>query len=421
MFKKLMSISLLAGLMANAVYAANPNSAYRPQGQDWRTVAQKYLKHVDDRSIFATGLSWDATTLDAQQKLLNNVPVWPDYQTIKDQFQFLKTHRYLIDPMDANIKRSIPWRYPVDFCFDRAAAAVSLYNNQALSRPAKVFAFGNLKLLSAFGPAPDNILSFWYHVAPVIRDQQTNIVYVLDPSLNMEAPLPLEKWLKQLVELSHTRGLTVNICNGFGSVPMDVCSTATASDEQAYANELVQLLSSEWDHLQAKGINAQTVLTDDTTEATGNVIYGAVEFNGLKRGDKLKSQLAIQYKQPDASAWNTLVDVTQAVDKINSLHYFTAHPVIPIGSIFAKANRTSMCQCNYHSCHCALPQTANKIDFRVVVNGGVVKQCTYQYPSAKNLINQQFIGPDIQYHVKVNSGEIDLNESVVEITGCVGG
>ncbi|MHB1948461.1 MAG: protein-glutamine glutaminase family protein [Gammaproteobacteria bacterium] len=422
MFKKLISISLLTGLMVNSVCAANPNSAYRAKNQDWHIAAQKHLKHTsdEDQSIVATALSWNPTTLDTQQKLLNNVPVWPNYQTIKEQFEYLKTHHYLIDPMDANIKRIIPWRYPLDYCFERAAAAVSLYNNQALSRPAKVFAFGNLELLSAFGPAPDNILSFWYHVAPVIRDKQTNTVYVLDPSLNLDAPLPLESWLKQLVELSHDRSLKVNICNGFGAVPQDVCSTASATSEKAYADELVQLLSAEWDHLQSKGINAQQVLTDDHSgEAIGNVIYGAIALNGLKSGEKLKSQLAIQYKLPDEATWNTLLDVSQAIDKINSLDYFTAHPIVPIGSIFAKANRANQCQCSYHSCHCALPPTANKIELRMIVNGNAIKQCTYQYPTAKNLINQQYIGPDIHYRVKVNStGEIDLNQISGEITGC---
>ena len=257
----------------------------------------------------------------------------------------------------------------------------------------------------------------------MIRDRQTNIVYVLDPSLNLDAPLPLENWLKQLVELSHNRALKVNICNGFGSVPSDVCSTASASDEKSYADELPQLLSSEWDHLQSKGINAQHVLTDDHSEATaGNVIYGAITLNGLQSGDKLKSQLAIQYKLPDESTWNTLLDVSQAIDKINSLNYFMAHPVVPIGSVFAKGNRTNHCQCNYYSCHCALPPAANKIELRMVVNGNAVKQCTYQYPVAKNLINQQYIGPDIHYRVKVNSmGEVDLNQIAGEIVGCTGG
>src|SRR5579885_629982 len=191
----------------------------------------------------------------------------------------------------------MPWRYPIDWCFERAAAAVSLYNNKVLPRPAKVFAFGNLQLLSPFGMGPNGLLSFWYHVAPVIRDQQTNHLYVLDPALNYDAPLPLESWLKQLVELSDNRGLLVNMCNGYGSVPFDNCAAATPASEKSLADDVVNRLPSEWDHLQSKGVNSDTVLGNDRSHPVnfpGKMIYGSVRLTGNGSGFGIQDKLAIQ-------------------------------------------------------------------------------------------------------------------------------
>lgn len=409
-------------LLATTAFALNPNSAYRAPNQDWREVMSKQrLKQAvgAEDTIVNAAISWNNDNIDKQQKLLNDVPVWPDYQTIKDQFQFLKTNRFLLDPTDNSLKRTIPWRYPLDYCFERAAASVILYDTGMLPRPGKVFAFGNLRLLSPYGPAPDNILSFWYHVAPVVRDKQTNLVYVLDPSLNYEAPLPLENWLKQVVELSHDRELRVNICNGHGSVPFDVCSEASPLSEEQLAADVVNRLPPEWEHLQSKGINAQHLLTDEEQELTGQIIYGAIALDGLQTSSKLKSSLLVQYKLATESVWNNLLDVGQVIEKINQFDYFMKRSIVPIGSIFAKSNRAANCQCSYYACRCALPAGVNKVDLRVMLNGHPLKQCTYQYPNDKNLINHSFIGPDIHYQFHVTpAGDIDPSQIAGSIDGC---
>src|SRR5579883_1533828 len=157
--KKNLVSGVLFGLLtvANIAYALNPNSAYREPGKDWRITARAAMlnNHKQSGSIYDSAIQWDSTTLDRQQILMSQVPVWPDYQTINEQFIYLRDQRFLIDPIEPQNKRTIPWRYPIDWCFERAAAAVSLYNNKVLPRPAKVFAFGNLQLLSPFGMGPN--------------------------------------------------------------------------------------------------------------------------------------------------------------------------------------------------------------------------------------------------------------------------
>lgn len=425
MNKRIASAVLLGMLtIANMAYALNPNSAYREPGQDWKRIATKaLLKNAGQGgSIYETAIQWDATTLDKQQRLLSQIPVWPDYQTISSQFIYLRDHRYLTDPIEPQNNRTIPWRYPVDWCFERAAAAVSLYNNNLLPRPAKVFAFGNLQLLSPFGQGANGLLSFWYHVAPVIRDQQTNHVYVLDPALNYEAPLPLESWLKQLVELSEERGLVVNMCNGYGSIPFDVCSQATPASEKAQADDVVNRLPSEWDHLQSKGINSDKVLGSDMNPPasfSGKMIYGSIGFIGGLSGFGIKDKLVIQYKPTDETNWNNVLDIGQLTQKISQYEYFFSRTRIPVGSIFGNAGRSSHCQCTFYSCACDIPESVNKIDMRVVLNDKVIKQCTYQYPLDAGFINKKYYGPDINYSFRVNqSGEIDVQNITGSIDGC---
>lgn len=407
----MLRLALLIGIITlsfitTVSYANNISSAYRPLNEDWKITSNKHYISTSESTILSTAIAWDMSSLPKQQALLNTITVWPNYQIIQEQFEYLRDNKYLTDPMGIQLKRGIPWRYPLDWCFARAAAAVSLYDNHALPRPAKVFAFGNLQLLSPYGPSPDNVLSFWYHVAPIVRDQSTNQIYVLDPALNFNQPLPLENWLKQLVELSSDRQLQVNVCNGYGSTPYAVCSKATREDEKESADKVTKLLPTEWDHLQAKGINAEQLFSPAAKppySPMAKMIYGTISITGLPKGTALKDQLRVEYKGATETTWNTLLNVNQAIEKMQKYAYFRRHSYIPVGSIFGSTSRSAACQCDYYACACTLPNNESKLEVKISLNGNTLKQCAYQYPQEPSTINQQHFGPDIHYQFKANS------------------
>lgn len=424
MLKKLLFNSFLLLTISNTTFAANPNLAHRDANQDWHSIAKKTLKHNigEGESILDSAVPWSAALQESQQKILENAPVWPDYATIQQQFEFLKNNRFLNDPIEKNLKRTIPWHYPIDYCFERAAAAVSLYNNSSLPRPGKIFAFGNLSLYSPFGPENSAVLNFWYHVAPVVRDKQTNMVYVLDPSLNYDAPTPLNNWLKQLVEFSNDKNLNVNICNGFASVPNDSCGSATSDNESSYAEDVTSKLPSEWEHMQARGVNTHKVLATDSElpESAGRMFYGSVIIEGSHFGHSLTDQIQIQYKTENEGNWNTLIDINNTMQQQWKFGYYSNANSFPIGTIFGKESRSPNCLCTYYSCRCALANNADKVDIRILINDSTIKQCTYQFPNNKSMINASTIGPDIEYRFKMNeSGKVNMKESVTFIDGCV--
>lgn len=422
--KKALLVFLFLLQIMNTAYAFDPNSAIRDPNEDWKNIAQKgkAFTATGAGSIVDSAIVWNEKTLDKQQQQLATIPTWPNYQTIKEQFDYLRDHAFLIDPTDKQTKRSIPWHYPLDWCFGRAAAAVRLYDQHALPRPAKIFVFGNLKLLSAFGPSPSNTLSFWYHVAPVIRDQQTNLVYVLDPALDFNQPMPMETWLKQLVELSGDREERVSICNGYGAVPYDFCNNATADQEKRQADLLPGLLPKEWEHVQSKGIQAEALLTNKAAlpiSLNSKMVYGTIALKFDRDGIKLKDQLAIQYKAKEENDWRTLLNINEAAEKMSRYSYFKGQNKIPVGSVYGKNSRDKDCVCNYYSCSCPLPNGSNHMTIRVVVNGDTLNQCTYSYPTEVNTINKTSYGPDIQYQFTVNAtGQIETHSYTGAIEGC---
>lgn len=420
--KKVLVVLLFLLHLVNSAYAFDPYSALRSPDEDWKDLAQKgrTFTRAGANSILDAAILWDASTLEKQQQALATISVWPNYQIIKEQFNYIRDHEYLIDPRDKQIKRSIPWRYPLDWCFGRAAAAARLYDQHLLPRPAKIFVFGNLNLLSPFGHAPDNTLSFWYHVAPIVRDQETNLVYVLDPALNFTQPMPMENWLKQLVELSTNREERVSICNGYGAVPFDSCSLATPEQEKQHADRLPALLPKEWEHVQSKGLQAEVLLTNKTTvpvSLNSKMIYGTIALKNGSPSVKIKDQLAIEYKAKNEEEWHTLLNVNEAAEKISKFTYFKGQNKIPVGSIFSKESRDKACVCNYYSCSC--PLNSNEMNIRVVLNGNTIKQCTYIYPTQTNIINKNAYGPDIQYQFTVNAtGQIETHSYTGLIEGC---
>lgn len=218
-------------------------SARRGSNEDWKTKVNKNKKLAVNAgsSIYDSSISWKDEA--ARKTLLNSVVAWPDYKTIKENFEKIRDIRYFNDPEYSDFQRRISWLYPDDGCWTRATAVIrdlfgpfnNINNNSP--RPSKVFAFGNL--CANTSNSPDGKVQWWYHTAPIVRDAETNQTYVLDPSINPYTPITMEKWAEEIASNSKACAGSAstleifNICNGYGTGPYDNCQTIYPSETKS--------------------------------------------------------------------------------------------------------------------------------------------------------------------------------------------
>ncbi len=214
-------------------------SAHRLFNEDWKMKVKmtNMRKATNGGLIYNESIAWD--NVDKRKKLLDTVEIWPNYNVIKDNFEKIRDIRYFRDEAKPNFLRRISWLYPDDGCWTRAAAVIKdlfgPFKNIAnsFSRPSKLFAFGNLCVNTP--NSPNGRVTWWYHTAPIIRDAQTNQTYVLDPAVNPNQPLAVEKWMEEVSSQSKAcagssaKVNLFNICNGYGVGPYDECQGASVN------------------------------------------------------------------------------------------------------------------------------------------------------------------------------------------------
>lgn len=204
-------------------------SAKRAFHENWKTKIAKSM--MKDGTIYDESILWENT--ESRNKLLQTVVTWPNYKTIKENFEKIRDIRYIEDEVYKRFFRRISWLFPDDGCWTRASAVAKdlfgPFHNvvNTYSRPSKLFAFGNLCVVTS--NSPEGKVTWWYHTAPIVRDAQTNQTYVLDPSINPHEPLPVEKWMKEVeshvgpCRSEDAKVVNFNICNGYGATPYHKC------------------------------------------------------------------------------------------------------------------------------------------------------------------------------------------------------
>jgi hypothetical protein len=199
-FKKI-SIIFLFWFLNFTVWAAG-----LPNGQDlssYSPLRPKGISFQSSRDSFLKKLSRDGKKLNFTSALnvanayentdLSRVPVWQDKQTLDNLFYRLRDERF-INPQSSFPRRST-WLYPDDGCYARAglmAERLTGWHEFTGNALAKIFAFGNLKVLTANNSR--GAVYWWYHVAVIAAVNAE--YYILDPAVEPRAPLPLKKWLQ---------------------------------------------------------------------------------------------------------------------------------------------------------------------------------------------------------------------------------
>ncbi len=192
---------------------------------------------------------------------ISQVPV-VDMSTLQKMFNIARDDRFLTDPAQdhraANLRR-IPWRYPYDGCWLRSELSKRRIQSRAaeLGRdvvPFKIFAFGGLAFKSPFS-LPSNYTEYVdaaYHTANIVRAREQDGepgLYVIDPMLNPQGPLPLWDWITNLLA-SGTRPMRcVRLCGPHAFKPSSKCRGPTEEQHDGFDERVADLLSMEWQNM----------------------------------------------------------------------------------------------------------------------------------------------------------------------------
>lgn len=138
----------------------------------------------------------------------DSIPSWSKKE-ITEGFHLVRDHKYLPCSNVVNNKRAIPWLYPENGCFLRAALAKRLLSLNRYPKTKKLFVFGDFKYKSKW--TKSGYVSFKFHVAVAARVESE--IYILDPSVKYERPLLLLHWCEMLTSESQNKNIEYSLCN----------------------------------------------------------------------------------------------------------------------------------------------------------------------------------------------------------------
>lgn len=243
---KVFCVSLL--LVGSFSFARTAPSAHRPDQESWVVSKQKFqlLKALQFKTERAKDSAMDSSV--AYDKVdLNQIP---EFQKSADEiqkiFEDIRNVRFLEDPDVTQFPRRISWLYPMDGCFIRAEWVAHLLRKaDPTVQFSRVFIFGNLKVKTK--NSSSGSVSWWYHVAVIIRHQGK--AFVFDPSLEVARPLELSDWVKLQVP-NPSKDAELAICTGATYSPSDDCDSKNLLSEKEAADDISDYLSYERSNLE---------------------------------------------------------------------------------------------------------------------------------------------------------------------------
>jgi len=175
-------------------------SHYRDPNRDWREYERDRLRALSLRVGAASALTVEQSKVRPANANFSNVPYWTDAE-IKTLFRALRDERALASTDEPWFPRRISWMYPEDGCWTRAEVFAGMANNRGFQKPYRLYSFGNLRVTSP-NEDPldgDNVVTWGWHVVPLVRSADTGMPYALDPAIEPTRPLPWQEWLLRQV------------------------------------------------------------------------------------------------------------------------------------------------------------------------------------------------------------------------------
>ncbi len=234
---------------ANFSYAAvDVNSATRIPQVDWRDYSNKSGVHVFG-SVQSTKTTFDKLDIDSIPDV--------SQEELKEYFvSFRDTKFFKLNEEAPILERRASWLYPDDGCWIRAQAVNVYALESEFIVPKKIFIFGNLNVKTDF--SPNQSVSWWYHVVPILRVGEQ--AYVIDPAIDFRAPMKLEDWILSMVEDVNEPKLS--ICNSFSYGPNDSCERTRVAKMENVQKDMILYLNFEFDRVSELGFDPLKVLGD---------------------------------------------------------------------------------------------------------------------------------------------------------------
>lgn len=254
MFKVFFATVLLVGSFS----FAHPLSAQRPAGQSWLVSKQKFefldaltfKVEADSDSAMESSVAYDKVDLNKIPEFQKNA------DEIQKLFEDIRNVRFLEDPDMNQFPRRISWLYPMDGCFARAEWVAHLIKkNDPTLEFSRVFIFGDLEVKTK--NSSSGSVSWWYHVAVIVRHQGK--AFVFDPSLEVTRPLELSEWVKLQVP-NPSKDAELAICSGNSYAPSSDCAEKNLLSDDDAADEISNYLSYERRNLKKLGRDPQVEL-----------------------------------------------------------------------------------------------------------------------------------------------------------------
>jgi len=220
----------------------------RDAKESWRILAERLLKPLEpvppavEPVIVKTAFD---SKVPGAQLLSTYVPSVKSEEELKTYFEYARGTRHLKDPdpIYQTFLRRIPWLFPDDGCFLRAALVSKLLQKDFQQATGRAFVFGDLWVDS---PQSPQRIHWWYHTAATLKLNETT--YVIDVAIDAKKILTLQDWVnKQNVKFETAE---VSLCDAETYFPNQLCKNS-GPDEDMAPDHTTQYLNAERTRQQA--------------------------------------------------------------------------------------------------------------------------------------------------------------------------
>ena len=251
--------------MAMPVYSAESQflSAIRLPGESFQQAVVRSGLQLPGASLDTK----EAPVLDVAESYLDfdssDVPMWLEgdplaAKKLSDAFKIIRDERTFNDPEHKDFPRRIPWLFPDDGCYVRAAIFDQEIERLGYPRGWKIFAFGTFWINTS--NHPDGQVMWWFHVAPVFR--LADGLYVTDPSLFPDGPIKMKDWLKFLAPDHDMMKIQMVTCDPLSFSPHSRCIGGGNGMDKGAIRQMPDFLYFEWNRQVKLGRDPLLVLGD---------------------------------------------------------------------------------------------------------------------------------------------------------------
>ncbi|MES2964244.1 MAG: protein-glutamine glutaminase family protein [Bdellovibrionota bacterium] len=186
------------------------------------------------------------------------LPIWPGSEgELQSAFELARDDTRYVDRNRKTLKRRATWLYPYDGCASRSAHVTRRMLERGLPAPAKLYAFGNLRVKTPFQRG--GTAYWWYHTAPAYRIGSET--YVMDASVETKRPLTLHEWLSRMSSRPSTVKLAICDANAFNAE--SICRGGAIDQDRDFENNMRSYLPKEWQNLESLGYDPSRLLGDE--------------------------------------------------------------------------------------------------------------------------------------------------------------